>query len=368
MRYRIASISGLALLTCGALFADFQYEQTTRITGGFIASMGRLAPKSVTEPQTSTVLLKGNRMAHISARSASIVDLDKETITNVDFDKKTYSVMTFQQMRQAMEEGLNELEKNKAGANDADLRFNASVKETGNSKTVSGLPAKEFVLTMTMAATDAKSGQSGAMHITNDMWMASDVPGYDEVRRFYLRMAEKMGTTFTGLNPAAAFGRPGIGKGLAEMAKEMAKLKGVPVMQVTRMGSTADGKPLPSATEAPELSKQSQMQMPTAGEVGQKAATGAAESAAGAAAGRIGRLGGIAGGMGGLGGFGRKKQQDQQPKEERPQQQPGAGAGLLMETTMESGNFSSASVDGSKLEVPAGFKQVESEMMKRRGR
>ena len=63
-----------------------------------------------------------------------------------------------------------------------------------------------------------------------------------------------------------------------------------------------------------------------------------------------------------------KKQQDQQPKEERPQQQPGAGAGLLMETTMESGNFSSASVDGSKLEVPAGFKQVESEMMKRRGR
>jgi flagellar motor protein MotB len=35
------------------------------------------------------------------------------------------------------------------------------------------------------------------------------------------------------------------------MAKEMSKLKGVPVMQVMRMGSTANGEPLSAASEAP---------------------------------------------------------------------------------------------------------------------
>ena len=45
--------------------------------------------------------------------------------------------------------------------------------------------------------------------------------------------------------------QPGAGKGMADMVEEMSKLKGIPVLQIMRMGTTADGSPLPAASEAP---------------------------------------------------------------------------------------------------------------------
>ena len=72
---------------------------------------------------------------------------------------------------------------------------------------------------------------------------------------FYRRFGEKMSDSTAGLgfdfskmlnqqNPAA-------GQALNDMAGEMRKLKGVPIMQVMRMETTADGQPLPAASEAP---------------------------------------------------------------------------------------------------------------------
>ncbi len=48
----------------------------------------------------------------------------------------------------------------------------------------------------------------------------------------------------------------------------------------------------------------------------------------------------------------------------KPLRAPHAGdsSGALMEITSEMSNFSSAPVDPSRFAVPAGFKQVESEM------
>ena len=115
-----------------------------------------------------------------------------------------------------------------------------------------------------------------------------------------MRMARKMGI-LPGGNPMAMM-RPGMAKGMAQMVEQMSKLKGVPVMQMMRVGSTADGQPLPSASEAPDLASQ----MPSAGDIMGQAAAGAATNEA---ASQMGRLGGLAGGIGGLGGFGRKKKQ-----------------------------------------------------------
>ncbi len=342
MKSRLTLVAGVLLSSTSVLLADFQYEQTTRITGGFLAGMARLGGRAG-QPTTATVAVKGNRMVHLTGNTASITDLDKETITNVDFDKKTYSVMTFQEMKEMIERASERMH----GKNDdANMTFTASVKETGKKQAVKGLSANEFILIMAVQGTDAKSGQSGAINITNDMWMAPEVPGYQEVRDFQKRMAEKLGSTFAGANPMMGM-RPGMGKGLAEMAKEMSKLKCIPVMQVMRMGSTPDGKPLPSASEAPELSQQSQP------DVGAAAGRSASDAAIGSALGRLG-------GVGGLGGFGRKKKQDQdQPQPQQQAKGGGAGAGMLMETTTEMGSFSSAPVDASKFDVPAGFKQVE---------
>jgi len=373
---RIVNFAIFALSSSTALFADFQYQQTTKITGGFLASMARFGGKQATEPTTSTIAVKGNRMVHLSPRSAEIIDLDKETITHVDFDKKTYSVMTFAEMKQMLQDAAKQMQQRDGEM--PDVSFTASVRETDKAKDVNGVSTKEYILTMAMNATDQKTGQAGAINITNDMWMAPEVPGYEEVREFQRRMGAKLGEMFTpGSNPMMSM-RPGMGKGLAEMAKEMSKLKGTALLTVTRMGSTADGKPLPAASEAPELSAQSQAQMPNMGEAAghaaEGAATGAATSAADSAMGRLGHS--IPGGLGGFGGFGKKKQQPQQPPPDQQQTQQagnrpaagaGTGGGLLMESTTEMSGFSAGSVDASKFDVPAGFKQVQPEMG-RRGR
>jgi hypothetical protein len=367
MRNRIMCIAGLAAFSTATLLADFQYQQTTKITGGMMAGMARFAGKQATEPVVNTVAVKGNRMAHVSAKTAQVIDLDKETITHIDFDKKTYSVMTFEQMKQMMQEAMQKMQGRQGNqGTGAEIGFQASVRQTGKSRDVNGINAQEYILTMAVTATDQQSGQGGAMNMTNDMWMAAEIPGFQEVKEFQRRMASKMGTMFgAGASPMQMM-RPEMGKGMAEMAKEMSKLKGMPVMQVMRMGSTADGKPLPAASEAPELS-QSQSQGPGVGDAAGRAAGGAATGAAtNAAESRMGRLGGVAGGLGGLGGLGRKKPQSQDQAQAQAPQGAGAGGGVLMESTTEMSGFSSGPVDSAKFEVPAGFKQVQSDLEKRK--
>lgn len=364
MQYRFIYVAGIALFSTTVLLADFQYQETTQVTGGMAASLGRFAGKRATAAATSTVAVKGNRMVHASAESAQVTDLDKETITHIDFEKKTYSVMTFEQMRRMFEDmrtkmanAPNQPAEAPKTADQPDLSFKGNVRETGQKRDVSGVRASEYILTMALSAADKQSGQTGALNMTNDMWLAPEIPGYHEIRDFEMRMAKKMGSMMGGAPPSTPempAMRPEMGKGMAQMAAEMAKLKGTPVLQVMRVGATADGQPLPAASEAPELSKQSQVN------VGDALGHAAGGAAAGAA---MGRLGGLAG-LGGLGGMSRRKRQDA-PQEQPAQSGAGApGGGLLMETTTEMSGFSST-VDSAKFEVPAGFKLVESEMERR---
>jgi hypothetical protein len=70
-----------------------------------------------------------------------------------------------------------------------------------------------------------------------------------------------------------------------------------------------------------------------------------------------------------FGGFGRKKQQqNDQPPADPGANQKGTAAqptsAILMESQTTVSNFSSAPVDDSHFDVPAGFKQVQSQMEK----
>ncbi|MBI4874772.1 MAG: hypothetical protein HY822_09085 [Acidobacteria bacterium] len=349
---KIAGLAAGCLLAAPA-FADFSYQQSTKITGGAMVAMMRVAgafSKQAREPIQQTVLVKGDRMATLTPDSAHVIDLSKETMTDINFKNKTYSVITFEQMKQALA-ALQEKMKSQKGAGQPDVDFKASVKETGQTKLVSGLNAKEVILTLEMQMKDRQSGQQGAMEVVSDMWLAPQIPGYDEVRNFYRRMAEKMawapGSALGGLGQS----QPGMMKGMAELAKEASKLDGVPVLQITRMGS--------SAQAMADFSAKPQENAPQGPSAKEAAGNAAGDAAGGAIAGRLGRLGGL----GGLGGLRRGKKQEAPPPEPPPQDAP-PGAGMLMESTTELSGFSSAPVDTSRMEVPAGFKQIENEMLK----
>jgi hypothetical protein len=261
--------------------------------------------------------------------------------------------MTFEQMKQQMEQAMKKAKEQQAKATPSQpsanetpppkMSFNVNVRNTAATKQVAGLDAKESILTMLMEATDQKSAQTGSLAITNDMWMAPEIPGYGEVRDFNKRFALKMGMVFGDtFKPSMAAMQPGSAEGMAEMMKEMAKLKGVPVMQVMRMGATTNGEPLPAASEAP-LPASNGLVMPSAGDVARQSATSA-----------------IASKLGGFGGFGKKKKDP--PPEQPASGQPATPAqSVLMESTTQTTGFSSGPVDSSQLKVPAGYAPVAPE-------
>jgi hypothetical protein len=314
-------------------FGDFSYEQTSRVTGGLMAGAMKFAgafSKQAREPIVTTVAVKGDRMVHWSQHHASIIDLGKETITEVNFDKKQYSVTTFAQMKQMMEE-MSQKMKSSSDAQKADVEFKVSAKNTGQKKYIAGFDAHEMLLTMEMEGADTQSGNKGAMVMTSDMWLAPKADGYNEIAGFQKRMSQKLNWAPTGLGAMGA--RPDMMKGFAELNKESSKLDGMPVFQTVTMGMHAEGQP---GAETPEHQQdQQQAERPSIGSM--------------------------------LGGFGRKKK-TQDEDSAQGQQGPTSASGTLMEMTMELSGFSAAPVDGSKLEVPAGFKEVEPDAMQHRRR
>lgn len=383
MHIRATLVLGLCVALPASAFADFRYDETTRITGGSMVSMAKFAgafskqAHQITDPTNSTILVKGNRMAHINQETTEIIDLDQETITRIDPTKKEYSVVTFQEMRAAMEEAMRKAQAQPKQApppqatNNTpppEMKFKVTVTNTGATKQVAGLGASESILKMTMEAKDRQSGQTGNMAMTNDMWMAPEIPGYSEVRDFNTRMADKMGTVFGGavpsMSPQMLSLQPGMFSGMGDMAKEMSKLKGVPVAQIMRMGSTADGSPLPAASEAPLPPSNGPTAGSLANQAGSSATDSATNSAASSAASHIGLSGLNLGGFG----FHKKKPDDAAAQPAPPNGAPPNGApqnaAVLMESSMEMTRFSSASLDATLFDVPAGYTKVPSEYQK----
>jgi len=216
MHIRTSLVLGLCIALPCSSFADFRYDETTKVTGGSLVSMAKLAgtfskqAHPITDPVNSTILVKGNRMAHINPDSTEVIDLDQETITRMDHAKKQYTVVTFQEMKAEMEDAMRKAQAQPQQAPtpqpasttpQPQLKFKVTVTNTGATKPVAGLSSSESILRMTAEATDQQSGQTGGMAITNDMWMVPEIPGYSEVRDFNVRMAAKMGTMFSGPCP-----------------------------------------------------------------------------------------------------------------------------------------------------------------------
>jgi hypothetical protein len=102
----LASLLLLSLST--SCFADFQYTETTKITGGAAVGAMKFAgvfskdARQATQGTTATISFKGNKMRREdSLGQIEIIDLDGRRITQIDTKKKTYSTITFDEMKRA---------------------------------------------------------------------------------------------------------------------------------------------------------------------------------------------------------------------------------------------------------------------------
>jgi hypothetical protein len=323
----------IVLVFCATVRADFSYQETTQMTGGALVKVLRLGgpfTRKAREPIVSTVLIKGNRMATLGKENSTIVDLDKESITEIDIAKKTYSVITFAQMRQAMDDAVTRAEvqqkkqQKTAPRGNVQAKFKVSAKATGKTKKVQNLTAKETVITIDLEGTDKDTGQSGNLTVIDDAWMAT-VAGYEQVKAFRQKLGQKMAREFQPELSRMAMSDPRMMQGMAESAKELSKVAGVPVEMVMKMGTgiTVDTTDSSSQKQGPSV---------------RDAITGSIP-------------------------FGRKKKNDDPPA--GGQKDQGSGAALLLEMTTDMSDFSTAAVDATKFDVPAGFKQIASDLLKR---
>ncbi|MBV8846634.1 MAG: hypothetical protein JO307_27830 [Bryobacterales bacterium] len=177
-----------AVIFGAALRADFSYQEITR--------SGKRVLRSTAKS------IKGNRMVERAKDRATIVNLDAETLTELDFTKKTYVVIPFAGRKQETPA----------------VSFQVLMQDGGFRK-IGVLQAKETVLTMTA---------ENNLKVTVEAWFSS-IPGYDEVRTFQRKLGEKLGYGLSVEAPPWAI--PGLGAAI----QEMNKIDAVPIQRTLRI-------------------------------------------------------------------------------------------------------------------------------------
>ncbi len=313
-------LMALTLLSAASVHADFSYTQTRRTTGGSMAGMMGNNGSS-----TTRVLLKGQKMKVDSGAVSTIVDLDAQTVTTIDTARKTYNVKSLSDPVAAAGE----------------LNATIDVKETGQKRNINGFNSSELVMTMEM---DAPVREAGKMHMEMDMWLSPDVPGAKDLRDFY----QKNGAKFPW-RALAGQGNPQMASAMAELQKKMASMNGVPVQQIIRLKVPASSLPPSMTGAAPAGPNAAQMQQMQAGMDKARATLEAMAAQGGPAAeiakqqlARMGGGGGMAAGMPGMPGMAPRG---------------GAASGNMLEMTLDSGDFSNATIPDSAFAIPDGFQK-----------
>jgi hypothetical protein len=358
---KVTALAVTVLFACQASFADFKYSETTKITGGAMMSAVKMVgvfskdSRKAMEPTTHTVAIKGNKMrTENSDGSIEIIDLDGRRFIRIDPNTQTYGIMTFDEMKKAMEQKRAEMEAKmkeeqaKHGKQDqANLKITPKFesKETGQTKLVLGLPSKEVKarVEMIMESTDPKAqGQQMSTVVNSDEWIAQDVPGYHEIRDFYMKMAKEMDWVPGQMGGMMA--NSGIQLSMSEMRKnQIASVTGMPMLTYTSMTMAANGQD-PNAQAAQQQQQQQQQEQ----QAQQDNSIPTSPSGA------------VIKGLGGM--FGHKKNKQQDPEAADPnanQPNPASTPGSLMDMSTEVTSYSSAPLDASMFEPPAGYTQKQ---------
>jgi hypothetical protein len=187
-----------------------------------------------------------------------------------------------------------------------------------------------------MESDDPKTqGQQVSTVVNSDQWIAQDVPGYSEVRDFYLKMAKELDWVPGQMKQSMASSN--VQLSLAELRKNnIAHITGMPMITYVSMSMGGNGMQAgatqPAAQQPPPQPTRDNS-IPTS--------TSAA----------VMKLGGM---------FKKKQQQQQQDAQASGNTaNPASSPGSLMDMETEITSYSSDSLDASLFEPPAGYVQVQ---------
>jgi len=334
--------------------ADFKYTETSKITGGALKGAMKFAgvfSKQASEamkPIVTTHYLKGKRLRTDNPDGKiQIIDMEGRRIIDIDTQKHTYSEITFEQMKEAMQNAQQQAQKKMDQDPKAkDVKANVDVKfkvtpGTGT-RQILGQTTNESKVEMEMemqaqAQDNGQSGQpsgpvNGTILTTVDMWVAPSVAGYQEFGQLYAGMAKDI----NWVPPSNIHIDPRTSQSLDELQKNSANLKGFPLLQYMTMSMAgqqdSSGNAAPNSNASASSSSSNSDSTPTS--------LGSAMTK----------------GLGGL--FGKKKKQDDAADQNSQNPPPPSTPGSLIEMTIEVNSYSDAPLDSSLFEVPTGYTRV----------
>ncbi len=274
-------------------------------------------------------------MLSMNDTTGEIVDLREEKVYQLDVKKKTYTVVTFAELRKQMEDAMARAKKEaetarreeqpqaepeKPGEPAREYEVDFSVKESGRARQIAGHDTKESVATV-IVREKGKTIEDGGMIMETSLWLTPEIAALKELQDFRVRYAQQvygpmMAQAAPDMTQAMAM-YPQMKEAMAKFQDEGGKLSGTPLLTEMRFQVQAP----PQSAEEPKKEEPP----PTS-------------------------VGGL------LGGIGRRMGRKKEEKKEDPNAVPGRAT--IMTTTVETLQVASSANDAD-VALPAGFKLRE---------
>ena len=338
----------MLMILSACVAADVKHASTSTMEFG--GTLGKVMRFFGASKPTNTVdyyaadLKRSDSFKDGKLESTQIIDLDKELFITVNHTQKEYSQMTFEEWRQMMRETLESLKQSEKPEksdrpNDAEVKWNVTfdVKETGEKENVAGHSADKVVLTIRMEAEVTAQEEGGEpetartnLVVTSTEWLyRGQDKAQKEMQAFHLALFKKLGFAPDALAMQKTLNQvfatyPQMAEAMERLQKESEKLAGFSMRTV----SIYESEPDPATTQRmkEEKKKEEAPAIPTS-------------------------VSGLAGALG------KKMVQKQMEKKQAASSE--SGRTKLMSVTAEVTELSTAALDRSLFDVPAGFKLVK---------
>jgi len=237
----------LVMLTVGPALADVKTRDKTQVKfEGMLGRMvGMVGGKAAREGVVTTVAVKGDRKAELNDTSGRIVDLKEEKVYELDVKKKSYEVVTFDELRRRMREAREKAEKSATNEGEApqqdkparEMEVDFDVKETGQTRSIAGHTTKEVLMTVTVREKGRALEDGGGMVMTSNSWMAPAIPAMRELsdfeRRYWKAIAPEVAGVSAEQMAAVMAMYPMMKQAMERLQAEGTKLQGTPLATTT---------------------------------------------------------------------------------------------------------------------------------------
>ncbi|HXW08360.1 MAG TPA: hypothetical protein VD833_24220 [Vicinamibacterales bacterium] len=225
--------------------ADVKTREKSQVKfEGMLGTMANMfGGKAAREGVVFTNAVKGNRKAVLNDTTGRIVDLGEEKVYELDMKRKTFEVITFEELRRRMREAQQKAQENAKRQPDAqepgqkepgrEVEIDFDVKETGQKRTIAGYDARQVIMTIAVREKGRTLEEGGGLVVTSDSWLGPQIPGMQEMAEFEMKYWKAIAPEASGISAeqmAAVYALyPMIRQAMDRLSRESTRLEGTPL-------------------------------------------------------------------------------------------------------------------------------------------